>query len=76
MNEATAMALRAERAVAGLTVRQLSHRSGVPLSSLTRVLSSQRGIKVNQVATLAATLDVTCQGLVRGAEELTTRADG
>ena len=75
MNEATAKALTAERAISGLTVRQLATRSGIPLSSLMRILSAEREIKVNQVASLAAALGVYPHEVVEYAERLIERCD-
>lgn len=46
MNQAVAKAIAAERAIAGLTVRELSTRADIPLSTLMRILGAEREIKV------------------------------
>jgi len=79
MNEATAKAIQAERAIADVTVRELSARAGIPLSSLMRVLGAERDIKINQVAQLATALGVYPHELVEAAEQIlarNTRAQG
>jgi predicted transcriptional regulator len=74
MNEAIAKAIQAERAVADITVRQLSQRAGIPLSSLMRVLSAERDIKVNQVAQIATALEVYPHDIVEHAEQILARS--
>lgn len=59
MNQAVAKAIAAERAISGLTVRQLSAVSGVPISSLMRILSAEREIKVTQLEQLATAFGIT-----------------
>lgn len=46
MNQAIAKAISAERAIAGMTVRELSEASGIPVSTLMRILSAERDIKI------------------------------
>lgn len=75
MNEATAKALQAERAIADITVRELSKQAGIPLSSLMRVLGAERDIKVNQVAQLATALGVYPHEIIERAETILARAD-
>lgn len=53
MNHVIAKAISAERAIAGMTVRELSEASGIPVSTLMRILSAERDIKINQIAQLA-----------------------
>lgn len=73
MNEATAKAISAERAIAKLTVRELSEKSTIPMSSLMRVLSAEREIKVNQIAHLARALRVYPHEIIEHAESLIER---
>ena len=73
INEATAKAISAERAIAGLTVRELSARSGIPMSSLMRALSAEREIKINQIAQLAAAFEIYPHELVEHAERILER---
>lgn len=75
INEATAQAIQAERAIAGLTVRALSERSGIPMSSLMRVLQAERDIKVKQVAELAAAFDIHPHEIVERAEQILARQE-
>lgn len=75
INEATAQAIQAERAIAGLTVRALSERSGIPMSSLMRVLQAERDIKVRQVADLAAAFDIHPHEIVERAEQILARQE-
>lgn len=74
MNEAVAKAIGAERNIAGLTVRKLSEQSKIPLSSLMRVLSAEREIKVNQVADVAAALNLLPHEIVEHAETILSRS--
>lgn len=73
MNDATAKAIQAERAIADQTVRELSERSGIPLTSLMRVLKGSREIKVNQLAQIAGALDIYPHEIVEHAENLLAR---
>lgn len=73
MNEATAKAITAERAIADLTVRELSERSGIPLSSLMRILGAEREIKVNQIAKLAEALALYPHEIIESAENILDR---
>ncbi|MEA5645899.1 MAG: helix-turn-helix transcriptional regulator [Cutibacterium granulosum] len=73
INEAVAAAIRAQRAVSGHTVRELAERSGVPLSTLMRILGAQRDIKVTQVADIAKVLDVAPCEIVEDAERIMGR---
>lgn len=73
INEAVAAAIRAQRAVSGHTVRELSEQSGVPLSTLMRILGAQRDIKVTQVADIAKVLDVAPHEIVEDAERIMGR---
>lgn len=73
INEATAKAISAERAIAGLTIRELAVKSGIPLTSLQRVLSAEREIKINQIALIATALDVYPHEIVENAEKILDR---
>lgn len=73
MNQAVAKAIAAERSIAGLTVRELSERSGIPMSSLMRVLGAQREIKVNQVELIASALEIYPHEIIETAEALIER---
>ena len=74
INEATAKAIQAERAIAGLTVRELSARSGIPMSTLMRMLGAQREIKVTQVEQVADAMDVYPHEIIEQAEVIMGRA--
>ena len=76
LNEAVAKALSAERAIAGLTVRELSERSGVPKSTLMRVLGAQREIRADQIEKLAKALNLRPSQILRSAELLMEREKG
>lgn len=73
MNQATAAAIAAERAIAGVTVRQLAVASHIPERSLMRVLQAERDIKVNQVAVIAEALSVYPHELIQSAEAILAR---
>ena len=75
INEATAKAIQAERAAAGLTIKDLSERSGVPISTLMRILKSERDIKVNQIAQLADVLDLYPHEILQEAEKYIEREE-
>ena len=75
MNEAVAKAIGAERNIAGVTVRELSELAQIPTSSLMRVLQAQREIKVNQVAAIAAALNLYPHEIVEHAETILSRAN-
>lgn len=75
MNQAVAKAIAAERAIAGLTVRQLSAVSGVPISSLMRILSAEREIKVTQLEQLATAFGITPVDIILRAQEIRERTE-
>ena len=75
MNQAVAKAVAAERAIAGLTVRELSTRADIPLSTLMRILGAEREIKVTQLMQLATAFGVTPADLVMRAQEIRERAE-
>lgn len=73
INAATGKAISAERAIAGMTVRELSQKANIPLSSLMRVLQAEREIKINQIAAIAAALDLYPHDIVEHAERILER---
>ena len=76
MNQAVAKAIAAERAISGLTVRQLSAVSGVPVSSLMRILGAEREIKVTQLEQLATAFGITpVDIIIMRAQEIRERAE-
>ena len=75
MNQAVAKAIAAERAIAGLTVRQLSAVSGVPVSSLMRILGAEREIKVTQLEQLATAFGITPVDILIRAQEIRERSE-
>ena len=75
MNQAVAKAVAAERAISGLTVRQLSAVSGVPVSSLMRILGAEREIKVTQLEQLATAFGITPVDIILRAQEIRERAE-
>lgn len=75
INEATSKAIGAERAIAGITIRELASKSGIPLTSLQRVLQADREIKINQIAAIAAALDIYPHEIVEHAERILEREE-
>lgn len=73
MNDATAKAIAAERAIANLTVKRLAEISGIPERSLMRVLQAERDIKVTQVAQIATALGIAPHEIIARAEEILAR---
>lgn len=73
MNQGIAKAISAERAIAGMTVRELSEASGIPVSTLMRILSAERDIKINQISQLARAFHTTPADLVWRAQEVIRR---
>lgn len=73
MNQGIAKAISAERAIAGMTVRELSEASGIPVSTLMRILSAERDIKINQIAQLAEAFHTTPADLVWRGQEIIRR---
>lgn len=76
MNTAVSKALKAERAVADLTVRELAEKARLPERTLMRVLHGERDIKMNQIARLAKALDVPPHEIIRHAERIHARYHG
>ena len=74
INEATAKAIAAERSAAGLTIKELSEKSGVPERTLIRMLKNERDIKVTQIAQLAEVFGINPHELIEEAEKFIARA--
>lgn len=64
MNQAMAAELRAERGAKTLSVQALATKSGVPYSTLRRILSGTVDVNVGDLSALAAALDSTIEKLV------------
>ena len=73
MNHAIAKAISAERVIAGMTVRELSEASDIPVRTLMRILSAERDIKINQITQLAHAFHTTPADLVWRAQEIIRR---
>ncbi|MDR1294440.1 MAG: helix-turn-helix transcriptional regulator [Bifidobacteriaceae bacterium] len=76
INQATALALRAERAISGMTLRDLARASGVPRSTLVRVLDASREIRVTTVDQLAEAMGIPALTIHERAYELMRREGG
>lgn len=75
INEATAKAIAAERSAAGLTIKDLSEKSGVPERTLIRMLKNERDIKVTQIAQLSEVFGINPHELIEEAEKFVDRAN-
>jgi transcriptional regulator with XRE-family HTH domain len=73
INRATALAIASERAIADMTIRQLSDASGVPLTTLVTTLRGDRDIKVKTVAKLAAAMNIPAALIHQRAAEIMDR---
>ena len=80
---AVARELRSQRVAAGFTLVGWSERSGVPISTLNRLLQARRAITIAQLAALAPVFGITPATLLTLAERRTraavatpTRPDG
>jgi transcriptional regulator with XRE-family HTH domain len=73
MNEAMAKAIAAERAISGMTVKQLAEQSGIPERTLHRMLLAERDIKIDQLAMVADAFEVAPHYLMARAEEIRDR---
>ena len=74
INEATAKALQAARAVSGLTFEELSAKSGVPVQTIYHIFGAKRDIKLPQLYALAQALGITVVELMEDAERIRQRA--
>lgn len=73
INEATAKALQAARAVSGLTFDELAQKSGVNVQTIYRMFGAKRDIKVPQLYALASAMGVTVVDLMQDAERIQER---
>lgn len=69
LNLALAAELRGERVALGLTIADLIARTGIPKSTMLRVLSGERDINVTQLAQLAEAMGKTPEYFMRRAVE-------
>jgi transcriptional regulator with XRE-family HTH domain len=74
MNEAMAKAISAERAISGMTVKELSAASGIPERTLMRMLLAERDIKIDQLALVADAFGIAPHQLMARAEEIRARS--
>ena len=70
---AVARELRSQRVAAGFTLVGLSERSGVPISTLNRLLQARRAITIAQLAALAPVFGMSPATLLTLAERRTGR---
>jgi transcriptional regulator with XRE-family HTH domain len=75
LNAATAAVLRGERAVAGMTIEELSERSGVPKVSVQRFLAGRRAINLDVLEALCAGLRLAPEDVLVQARERQRKAD-
>lgn len=68
INEAMAKSISAERAAAGLTIKELAEKSTINERTLLRLLKNERNINVRHVALLAEVFDLKPHELVKQAE--------
>lgn len=68
INEAMAKSISAERAAAGLTIKELAEKSTINERTLLRLLKGERNINVRHVALLAEVFDLKPHELVKQAE--------
>jgi transcriptional regulator with XRE-family HTH domain len=73
INEATAKAISAERSAAGLTIKELAEKSGVPERTLIRILKDERDIKVDQLWRLSEVFAILPHELLENAERYMER---
>lgn len=73
MNEATSMAIAAERSAAHMTIKELAEKSGVPERTLIRLLKNERNINVMQVAQIANAVGIYPHELIESAERFLER---
>ena len=73
INEATAKALQATRAVKGMTYEEVSEQSGVSLPTINRMFNAKRDIKLRQLQAVATVLGVTVVEVLQDAERIQAR---
>lgn len=74
MNEAVAKAIAGERAIAGLTVKELAKAAGIPERTLMRILQAERPIRVDQVFLLARAFGIEPKEILERAQTILARA--
>lgn len=75
ITSAVAAQIRAERAAAGLTQRQVMDRSGLPKSTYLRMESGERVADVGQLAAFCSAVGVPLSVLLARAEDRLERAE-
>lgn len=75
LNAAVAAVLRGERAALGLTIEELSRRSGIPAVSLQRFLAARRTINFDVLEDLAPAVRMQPADIVILAQERISRGD-
>lgn len=73
INEATAKALQAARAVSGMTYDELAEKSGVSVQTIYRMFGAKRDIKLPQLYALAQAMGMTVVELMQDAERIQSR---
>ncbi|MBF1667169.1 MAG: helix-turn-helix transcriptional regulator [Scardovia wiggsiae] len=73
INEATAKALQAARAVSGMTYEELAEKSGVSVQTIYRMFGAKRDIKLPQLYALAKTMGITVVEIMQDAERIQER---
>ena len=73
INEATAKALQAARAVSGMTYEEIAQRSGVSAPTVYRMFSAKRDIKLPQLYSIAQVMGVTIVDIMQDAERIRVR---
>lgn len=75
INEATAKALQAARAVSGLTFDELAKKSGIPRPTVYRMFGAKRDIKLPQLYAVAQAMGVTVVEIMQDAERIQKRSE-
>jgi transcriptional regulator with XRE-family HTH domain len=73
LNKATGLAIQAERAISGLTVRELARASGLATSVLNRIFKGARDINMNQIEALARAFGIEPGDIMARASEILAR---
>lgn len=73
INEATAKALQAARAVSGMTYEEIAEKSGVSAPTIYRMFGAKRDIKVPQLHAVAKVMGVTLVEVMQDAERIQSR---
>lgn len=75
INEATAKALQAAKAVSGMTFEELSEKAGVPIQTLFRMTKGSRDIKIPTLAAVAGAMGLTVVDIMQDAERIMERSN-